>query len=444
MSDDKERISLTIIKRSSKGGHAAHHGGAWKIAYADFVTAMMAFFLLMWLLGSTTKGEKAGIADFFNQPLRVALTGGPYSGGATSILDGGGKDFSQSQIGDTSTPDSDRNKQKASSAAQQREEDMKRLRGLKAKIEKLIDQNIKLKPFKNQIRLDITSEGLRIQIMDAQNRPMFASGSPILAGYTKSILDEIGVALNDVDNKVSIAGHTDSMPYSGGEKGYSNWELSSERANAARRELIAGGMTDGKVIQVRGLADALPLDKHDASAPMNRRISILVLNQDSLTAFLRDGGRTDVSAPGEASAAIGSMASGGQKTSSTAQGDNVTVNPTGTSASAAQSLVGVNKFAPRARTEATTESAGNKVEATALVKEIEALNQKSNVAPTTAPTPPIQAALPTKPAQTTKIDTETAADKHVDEQGEAHVKSASDAPLAAAADTSKPGVAVKP
>jgi len=395
MSDDKERISLTIIRRSSKGGHGAHHGGAWKIAYADFVTAMMAFFLLMWLLGSTTKGEKAGIADFFNQPLRVALNNGSYSGGATSILDGGGKDFTQSQIGDNSHPESDRNKQKATSSAQQREEDMKRLRGLKAKIEKLIDQNAKLKPFKNQIRLDITSEGLRIQIMDAQNRPMFPSGSTILAAYTKSILDEIGTALNDVDNKVSIAGHTDSMPYSGGEKGYSNWELSSERANAARRELICGGMQDGKVIQVRGLADALPLDKHDPGAPMNRRISILVLNQDSLAAFLRDGGRTDVSAPGEASAAIGSMAASGQKTAARSEGS-------GDAGS------GVNAGTTPAPSEATV-AASNKVEAKMLVKEIEALNPKNEPKnehrdePKTA----VKAETSTEPTTEAKIEPKT-------------------------------------
>jgi chemotaxis protein MotB len=309
MSDDKDRVSLTIIRRKSKGDHGGHHGGAWKIAYADFVTAMMAFFLLMWLLGSTTKGEKAGIADYFNTPLRVALTGGAYSGGATSILNGGGADMTKPNIGDVRHDDPVKSKAKPSASIeeqkQRKADDLRKLSALKQKIEQLIDQNIKLKPFKNQIRLDITSEGLRIQITDAQNRPMFASGSPVLAQYTKSILDEIGVALNDVENRVSIAGHTDSAPYSGGEKGYSNWELSSERANAARRELIAGGMNERKVIQVRGLADALPLDFKDPAAPMNRRISILVLNNESLAAFLRDGGRMDVGNGEEAADMIG-------------------------------------------------------------------------------------------------------------------------------------------
>ncbi|MGI4856377.1 MAG: flagellar motor protein MotB [Janthinobacterium lividum] len=310
--EGKERISLTIIRRKGKSHGHAHHGGAWKIAYADFVTAMMAFFLLMWLLGSTTKGDKQGIADFFNTPLAVALNRGSYSGGATSVLEGGGADMMKPQLGDVSHSDAEKSKaQKAAAEAARAKpsaDDMQRLKGLKLKIDALIDKNIKLKPFRNQIRIDITSEGLRIQITDEQNRPMFASGSPVLAGYTKDILHEIGLALNDVDNRVSIAGHTDSTPYSGGEKGYSNWELSSERANAARRELIAGGMTEKKVIQVRGLADALPLVAADPNAPMNRRISILVLNHASEESFLKDRGRTDVSTPAQASAVLGASA----------------------------------------------------------------------------------------------------------------------------------------
>ncbi|MGF7188181.1 flagellar motor protein MotB [Robbsia andropogonis] len=333
MSDDKDRVSLTIIRRKSKGHHGGHHGGAWKIAYADFVTAMMAFFLLMWLLGSTTKGEKAGIADYFNTPLRVALTGGSYSGGATSILNGGGADMTKSNIGDVKHEDPVKSKAKPSSPLDEKKQqtkadDLRKLSALKQKIEQLIDQNIKLKPFKNQIRLDITSEGLRIQITDAQNRPMFASGSSVLAPYTKSILDEIGVALNDVENRVSVAGHTDSAPYSGGEKGYSNWELSSERANAARRELIAGGMNERKVIQVRGLADALPLDLKDPAAPMNRRISILVLNHESLAAFLRDGGRMDVGNGEEAADMIGASGTPSPNTKSAmTPGEEASVTP---------------------------------------------------------------------------------------------------------------------
>jgi chemotaxis protein MotB len=299
--------AVVIIIRKKGGAHDDHHGGAWKIAYADFVTAMMAFFLLMWLLGSTSKGDLNGIAEYFNTPLSVAITGGSRSGTANSVLDGGAMSLlktvpaaanvSPKTSQDKSAPPQDKR-------VKQLAEDVKRLTELKTKIESLINLNPKLSPFKNQIKLDMTSEGLRIQIIDAQNRPMFDSGSSMLEPYTKDILDQLGVVLNDVENHVSIAGHTDSLAYTGGANGYSNWELSSERANAARRELINGGMTAQKVLQVRGLSDALPLDPTDPSAPGNRRISIVVLNKQTEEAFFRDGGRTDIANISQAASAV--------------------------------------------------------------------------------------------------------------------------------------------
>ncbi len=306
--DDSSPI---IIKRKSGGGHAAHHGGAWKIAYADFVTAMMAFFLLMWLLGSTTKGDLNGIAEYFNTPLSTALTGGTRSGSATSVLEGGALALQNSKPGEANSgagAKSSRDKISILSTSTKRNaqlaDDAKRLTELKAKIESLIEQNPKLNAFKSQIKLDITSEGLRIQIIDAQNRPMFTSGSSVLEPYTKDILDPIGLVLNDVPNHVSIAGHTDSQTYSAGEGSYSNWELSAERANAARRELVNGGMIDKKVLAVRGLADALPLIGNDPAAPGNRRISIVVLNKETEEAFFRDGGRTDISDADQSASAV--------------------------------------------------------------------------------------------------------------------------------------------
>jgi len=300
-----------IIKRKTGGGHGGHHGGAWKIAYADFVTAMMAFFLLMWLLGSTTKGDLNGISEYFNTPLSTALNGGNRSGSATSVLEGGALALQNSKPGEANSgagAKASRDKisvlNTSSKRNQQLAEDAKRLNELKTKIDSLIEQNPKLNAFKSQIKLDITSEGLRIQIIDAQNRPMFTSGSSVLEPYTKDILDPIGVVLNDVPNHVSIAGHTDSQPYSGGEGGYSNWELSSERANAARRELVSGGMTDKKVLAVRGLADALPLVENDPAAPGNRRISIVVLNKQTEEAFFRDGGRTDIADAADVASAV--------------------------------------------------------------------------------------------------------------------------------------------
>lgn len=165
-----------------------------------------------------------------------------------------------------------------------------KLKDLKSTLERKIDSNDSLKKFKNQIKLDITSEGLRIQIVDEQNRPMFQIGSAELEPYTKAILREIGKTLNDVPNKISLSGHTDAAAYGYGSKGYSNWELSSDRANASRRELIAGGMSEDKIVRVVGLSSVVLLDKEDPLNPSNRRISIIVMNKKAEDAAQHDGG----------------------------------------------------------------------------------------------------------------------------------------------------------
>ena len=265
----QERAPIIVVRRK-KRVHAGAHGGAWKIAYADFVTAMMAFFLLMWLLTSTNHGDLQGIADYFNRPLQAAFSDGPGSSATTA-------------------PQTDEQKQQ-----QEREDEQKQLDALKARLTTLIQSSPNLQAFKNQIKIDITSEGLRVQIIDNENRPMFDRGNADLKDYTKAILAQIGPALNGVPNHISIAGHTDSLTYSGGSAGFSNWELSTERANAARRELIDGGMQGTKVLQVRGLADAIPLIADDPANPANRRISIVVLNKAAEQNFRRDGAQTSV------------------------------------------------------------------------------------------------------------------------------------------------------
>jgi chemotaxis protein MotB len=283
-----------IVRRKKKGGHGGHHGGAWKIAYADFVTAMMAFFLLMWLLGSTSKYDKQGIEDYFNTPLAAVFGGKDGSGAArTSVIEGGGRDLSSSRPGEATKSQTQPVPPSIARAAVAAE-DAQRLQQLKQKLTALIENTPALRAFKDQIRIAITSEGLRIEIVDSLKRPMFASGSSRLESYVTTILSQIGASLNDVNNRVSIAGHTDAVPYSGGQTGYSNWELSGERANAARRALVSGGMSEKKVLQVRGLADVLPLNKDVADEPTNRRISILVLNKAAEQAFFKDGGRTTV------------------------------------------------------------------------------------------------------------------------------------------------------
>ncbi|MDO9242677.1 MAG: flagellar motor protein MotB [Rhodocyclaceae bacterium] len=287
MSDDSQQP--IVVKRIKKGGGAAH-GGAWKIAYADFVTAMMAFFLLMWLLGSTSKGDLKGIADHFQTPLLVAMFGGSGAGDASSIIQGGGQDLSQAhgqvKRGDTKS-------ERKISEKRMKEEfermEKERLQRLKVDIEALIEASPTLKQFKNQLLIDITSEGLRIQIVDERNRPMFDLASSELKPYTKQILREIGPLLNKVDNRISLSGHTDATPYAGGDRGFGNWELSTNRANASRREMIAGGLDDAKIIRVLGFASTVLYDKAQPQSAINRRISIVVLNKRTEEAILGDG-----------------------------------------------------------------------------------------------------------------------------------------------------------
>jgi chemotaxis protein MotB len=296
-----EGLRPIIVKRVKKNG-GGHHGGAWKIAYADFVTAMMAFFLLMWLLGSTAKGDLQGIAEYFRTPLKVAMSGGSGSGDSSSVIQGGGMDLTRKdgQLRKGNDPELKRTYNPQAGQLKEAEKaieraELERLRALKMRIERAIDSRPLLKQFKNQLLIDITTEGLRIQIVDEQNRPMFALARAELQPYTKEILLEIGNALNDVPNRISLSGHTDATPYASGEKGYSNWELSADRANASRRVLVAGGMDETKLLRVVGLSSAVLFDKSNPFNPVNRRISIIVMNKKAEESASTDGGTVEVS-----------------------------------------------------------------------------------------------------------------------------------------------------
>jgi chemotaxis protein MotB len=296
--EDKRPIVIKRIKKVTGG----HHGGAWKIAYADFVTAMMAFFLLMWLLGSTTKGDLKGISEYFKTPLKVALLGGSGTGDSSSIIKGGGQDLTRSE-GQVKSGELPSQKKIINLKATQeefmrleRKKELEKLKELKANIERAIETNSKLKKYKNQILLDLTSEGLRVQIVDEKNRPMFESGSSELEPYTKDILREIGKMLNDMPNKISLSGHTDAQPYVTAGGRYSNWELSADRANASRRELIKGGLAADKVVRVVGLSSAVLFDKANPLNPINRRISIIVMNKRAEEAASQDGGTVNIDA----------------------------------------------------------------------------------------------------------------------------------------------------
>ncbi len=286
--DDSQR---PIIIRRKKVVAGSHHGGAWKIAYADFVTAMMAFFLLMWLLGSTSKGDLEGIAEYFKNPLKVSLAGGSGSGDSSSVIKGGGQDLTRRDGAARRGEIVERKKTINLKAAQAEIErlELQRLRQLKQSLEELIERTPALREYRRQLLIDITNEGLRIQIVDEKNRPMFELGRAELLPHTREILRDIAEVLNEVPNRIRLAGHTDAKPYLYGERHYSNWELSVDRANASRRELVGGGLSEGKVVRVVGLASSVLFNNADPFDPVNRRISIIVLNKRTEQWVLRDG-----------------------------------------------------------------------------------------------------------------------------------------------------------
>ena len=252
-----------IVKRVKKGEHA-HHGGAWKIAYADFVTAMMAFFLMLWLLGSLSDAQKIGLSRFFSSPSAMVSQAGVNS----SVLNFVGEPRPESEF-DPAPPE------EALS-----DEGVKiPLDELLLQLKEQIETSEAFQDYKEQLQLDITIEGLRIQMMDDEARPMFDVGSARLKSYAAEMLRTIGATVAQVPNRVSVAGHTDSRTYSTGRTEYSNWELSADRANAARRALASRMARDVKFGRVVGLADSVPYDRENPMNAANRRISIVVLNE---------------------------------------------------------------------------------------------------------------------------------------------------------------------
>lgn len=256
-----------IVIRRKKVTRLPRQSGSWKIAYADFMTAMMAFFLVMWILSLVPREDLSQIADYFRMPLTEAISGGMRGDSSRSVIPGGDPSVIPSVFplngGD---PDSHRR-------------DVERLQDLKDQLEQIIQQDIVLSEFREQLLIDMTPDGLRIQIIDKQSRPMFAMGSASVQPYMRTILRALSNPLNEMPNRLQVAGHTDSFQYASGEREYSNWELSADRANAARQELVAGGLAEDKVKQILGLAATISLVKDNPAAAVNRRISIVVLNQ---------------------------------------------------------------------------------------------------------------------------------------------------------------------
>jgi chemotaxis protein MotB len=296
-----ETKPTVIVRRVKKAGHAAHHGGSWKVAYADFVTAMMAFFLVLWLMATTNKNDRAAISEYFRNPSPLSGQNatpapgmaGPGGASTSMIKLGGATDISR---GSSNDPFQNQ-KEAVPQPVDQQQRDKQQLEALMKELQEAISKSQALEPFKDQLLLDLTPEGLRIQIVDKQNRPMFDLGSATLKPYTQQILHELANYLNHVPNRISLTGHTDITAYSAA-RGYGNWELSADRANAARRALVDGGLEDSKITRVVGLSSSVLFDKADPQNPINRRISIVVMTQAAEAAALAGAGpQVGLSAP---------------------------------------------------------------------------------------------------------------------------------------------------
>jgi chemotaxis protein MotB len=298
---DSAARPIIIVKRNKKvaGGH---HGGAWKVAYADFVTAMMAFFMVMWLVASVSKEQRAAIFEYFRNP---SMEQGKSTKPAPGQMGPGG--VSTSPINLRGGLDAPRTTAQqpveghsiplpimAQPAPEKEDEgegagadaDRKQLEALMDDLKEAIGKSQALEPFKDQLLLDIMPEGLRIQIVDASNRPMFDLGAARMKDYTVAILQELAPYLNTVKNRIVLSGHTDITPYAG-TRGYTNWELSADRANAARRALAQAGLHDEKIAKVVGMGSTVLFDKTDPKNPINRRISLVVMTKEAEDEHLR-------------------------------------------------------------------------------------------------------------------------------------------------------------
>lgn len=272
MDDKTQPIVIKRVKKVAGG----HHGGSWKVAFADFMTALFAMFLILWIVTAMDEEQRAGVAGYFRDPTNFSQEDNT-PGDNMIDLEGG----SQTPLDMGESP-AEPTEEQIMEEAERRQR--ARMESLQQDLEEAIERSQALEPFKDQLLLDITPEGLRIQLVDRRNRPMFDLGSDDLRNYAESILMELADVINEVPNKISITGHTDSVAFTDPET-YDNWELSADRANSARRALMRGGIDVERIAQVTGLADTVLFDKDDPQNPINRRISIVVLNPDAEAAI---------------------------------------------------------------------------------------------------------------------------------------------------------------
>lgn len=284
--DDKKKAPI-IVKKIKKGGHG-HHGGAWKVAYADFVTAMMAFFLLLWLLSSTPQEKLQGIADYFQPTVGVKDAKGiGFAGGSDSDEEKGQSKqksspppsviFGATKTGPIVKADEDK--------VEDQEEDEQKLIKVQDQLKENITSSPELRDFKDQIKVEMTPEGLRIQIIDSAKRPMFKEGGAVMEERLKTILKGLSGFLKSVPNYISVTGHTDSKD--GGNPNYTNFEISGDRANVSRRFMIENSFPKERMAWTVGKADREPLVPENPNDPTNRRISIMLLKRSVLPKHLQ-------------------------------------------------------------------------------------------------------------------------------------------------------------
>jgi chemotaxis protein MotB len=278
-----------VIKKIKKGGGEGHHGGAWKVAYADFVTAMMAFFLLMWLINTTTPEQKRGIADYFAPEAvsRSSSGNGALLGGTSASEDGHDGPgtlavktvLRQPKVDQhpTNPADNQESKLEGSNGPKQ-ESNSEQMALATTRLRQAMQDMPDLAELSHQILIDETSQGVRIQLVDEDGRSMFEAGSAEPTARVKLLLKEVAKIVGDLPNRIAISGHTDGEAFSG-PGGYSNWDLSAARANASLRILMENGVPDDRIAEVTGKAGSDPLYPDNPQASANRRIGIVLLKE---------------------------------------------------------------------------------------------------------------------------------------------------------------------
>lgn len=276
-SHGNQKRPIIVIKRVKKVIHP-HHGGSWKIAYADFVTAMMTFFLLMWLLSMLNKHQLQGISEYFKRPIKNDVTQelDPKMDKVKTDNTLKTKDLMQPKKSPSET------KTKVEMEKTQNAASLK----MKKELEEKINKDPKMSQYKNSLNIEVVANGLKIEMRELEGKPMFSNGKTDFGEHAKNIIDWLAPEVNQYPNRVMIIGHTDSKPLV--RDNYTNWELSADRSNATRRELINHGMDPSKIVRVVGMSDTDKLDNTKGDDPSNRRIVIIILNDDAYKKILQE------------------------------------------------------------------------------------------------------------------------------------------------------------